>query len=374
MRVAVNATCISNRPSGAKQRFLGIYPELARLLPEVEFVIFEPADCRMSSWFSGLSNVQTQVTPIPSQGRFRKLFHSTRFWSVQLRQGSFDLFEGFHLPLPSCHSTKTIFTIHDLRYLQPDMDRINRTLFRQALTAAIKNSDIVVTVSESMRQELQPFCRETPIRVIPNALDHKAFHSSPTKFELEAFRRKFSLPDTFILSVGHFEARKNYARLVEALGCLRDACRSYHLLIVGNESGKKRELQAQIASLGLTDRVTLASGLSDREVRCAYELCQLFVFPSTYEGFGIPILEAMDAGRPIVLSDIPVFREIMQQHDAFFSPLSPFEIARVIDSLLSDRERQISLVSNGYDRLKSYDYSKSVVQYKDLYQELLFSA
>lgn len=71
MRVALNATCINDRPSGAKQRFLGIYRALARRMPEVCFIVFEPADCRMGSWFRGISNVQTRATPIPSQGRWR---------------------------------------------------------------------------------------------------------------------------------------------------------------------------------------------------------------------------------------------------------------------------------------------------------------
>lgn len=342
-------------------------------MPDVEFVVFEPADCRMASWFSGLPNITTRATPIPSHGRWRKLFYSPRFWSSALRQESFKLFEGFHLPLPNSNGARSILTIHDVRRLQSDWGLPGRMAFRHALTTAIKITDTVVTVSEAMRNELLPYCGRTPVCVIPNALDPSFTNTIPSATEQEAFRSKLSLPDSFLLAVGHFERRKNYPRLIEALAHLRDNGRPSHLLIIGNESGEKVALQAKIASSGLTGCVTLASGLSDREVRCAYALCELFVFPSTYEGFGIPILEAMAAGRPMALSDIPVFREITGGRGSFFSPFSSREMSRVIERILSAKKDQESIVNLGYERLKHYDYAIIAAQYKALYGRLLAS-
>ena len=343
-------------------------------MPEVEFVVFEPADCPMAGWFSGLSNVQMLATPIPSEGRWRKLFYSSRFWGETLSQQSFDLFEGFHLPLPKISSGKTILTVHDVRRLHPDWAWQSRTAFRLALTRAISNADMVVTVSEAMKQELLPYCGQTPVCVIPNGLEAAAKDLQPAPAELAAFRSKFALPDRFLLAVGHLERRKNYPRLIEALAHLRNSGRDCHLLIVGNESGERATLEAHIAAYGLKGSVTLVSGMTDLEVRCAYALCELFVFPSTYEGFGIPIMEAMAAGKPMALSGIPVFREITGGQSAFFSPLDPHDMACVIQRVLASRSEQINRIGHGFERLKAYNYSSIVAQYESLYGGLTATA
>lgn len=374
MRVALNATCFNDRPSGAKQRFLGIYRVLAQRMPDVEFVVFEPADCPMADWFPGLSNVQMRATPIPSEGRWLKLFHSSRFWGEMLRQHAFDLFEGFHLPLPKVLSGKTILTVHDLRRLHHDWAWQSRTAFRLALTRAISHADMLVTVSEAMKQELLPYCARTPVCVIPNGLEYAAKDVQPAPSELAAFKRKLALPDRFLLAVGHLERRKNYPRLIEALAHLRNSGTDCHLLIVGNESGERATLDAHIAAYGLKGNVTLVSGLSNVEVRCAYALCELFVFPSTYEGFGIPILEAMAAGKPMALSDIPVFREITGGHSAFFSPLDPHDMARVIHQLLASSTTQTIFTGYGFERLNAFNYSSIAAQYETLYSDLTATA
>ena len=112
-------------------------------------------------------------------------------------------------------------------------------------------------------------------------------------------------------------------RLVEAMAQLRDRGRSCSLIIVGNDRGGKdrgeREaIEKRIDAMDLIGNVKILRNLNDFEVKCVYKLCNLFVFPSSYEGFGIPILEAMAAGCPMVLSDIPVFREITENRGIYF--------------------------------------------------------
>ena len=341
-------------------------------MPDVEFVVFEPADCRMEGWFRGFANVRTRPTPIPSEGRWRKLLQSSRFWSHVLRKEAFDVFEGFHLPLPLVPGGKTILTVHDVRRLHAPWSWLERTAFRHALTRAIRNADAVVTVSEAMKQEILPYSSQTPIWVIPNGLDASATDLQPSAAELDTFRIKFALPARYLLAVGHLEPRKNYPRLLEALALLRDAGHTDHLLIVGNDSGERAKLEAQIAASGLKGCVTLSSGLSDLDVRCAYALCELFVFPSTYEGFGIPILEAMAAGRPMALSDIPVFREITEGRSVYFSPFSAHDIAKGIERALCSKDEQDSLVHFGLERSKAYEYSVIASCYENLYRELIY--
>ena len=337
-------------------------------MPDVEFVVFEPSDCRMDGWFRGLPNVQTRSTTIPSVGRWRKLVQSSRFWADALRKEKFDLFEAFHLPLPPVQGGKVILTLHDVRRLHADWGWLERTSFRHALTRAIRKTDAVVTVSEAMKQELLPYCAQTPIWVVPNGLVDK--DQKPTVGELESFRKKFALATPYLLAVGHFEPRKNYPRLIEAFATFREKGYAYNLLIVGNDSGERVKLEAQIVARGLKGVVTLASGLSDVEVRCAYLLCDLFVFPSTYEGFGIPILEAMAAGRSLAISDLSVFREIAGGCATYFSPLEVNDIARGIELALSFTDGRDARLNDGLERSSRYDYSAIAACYEKLYQIL----
>ncbi len=369
MKVGLNATCFNDRPSGAKQRFIGLYSHLARRLPEVEFVIFEPADCRIRQWFADAPNVSTRATPIPSEGRVGKLVKSLGFWHGALRRENFDLFEGFHLPLERPRTSHTLLTIHDIRRVHLDWGWLERTAFRAALTTAVKKADLVVTVSEAMKQEMRPYSGETPVSVIPNGLDPAAFEDVGAD-HLDAFRRKFGLPSGFLLAVGHLERRKNYPVLIDAVALLRDSGQPCPLLIVGNNSGERRLIEQRIASHKLNGSVWMLSGLSDLEVRCAYRLCSAFVFPSTYEGFGIPILEAMAAGVAMALSDIAVFREITEHRSEYFTPHEPEAMAASIERVLSAQDLRTEMIDYGRNRVQEFDFAHIAARYQRLYEVL----
>lgn len=371
MRVALNATCFNSRPSGAKQRFLGIHGNLVRNLPNCEFVIFEPVDCRMDSWFNNAPNVRTISTPIPSEGRFDKLINAYKFWKHHFSTEDIDIFEGFHLPFPNVLAHNRILTIHDIRRLHPRSSWIDRSVFRFALNQAVSVADLIITVSDAMKQELLPFCGNTPIHVISNGLDADAFGITPAESDLQSFRRKYTLPETFILAVGHLEQRKNYHRLLDAFYLLRKNGYGRHLLVVGNDSGERSKLESHINKLDLNDSVTILSGLTDLDLRCAYVLSQLFVFPSLYEGFGIPILEAMALGKPMALANIPVFREITNDNSTYFNPEHTTDIALKIHEILSFPDSQNRLIDSGRKRVLDFTYEKIGLQYLQLYRSLI---
>ena len=370
MKIGLNATCLNDRPSGAKQRFVGIYGELVKRLPDAEFVIYEPADCKVGAWFNGAPNVSVRRTPLLSEGRFKKFFSGLNYWRSTLPREKFDLFECFNQPLVKAPTGRTLLTIHDVRRIHPDWGTLERTVYRMALERDLKAADHVVTVSESMKEEILGFFPGVSISVIYNGLDTLDFNAV-TETALQAFGDKYSLPEKFILAIGHLERRKNYTRLIDAIALLRDRGHSYSLLIVGNDSGERKMLQERIDSANLSDKVKFLSGLSDLEVRCAYKLCGLFVFPSSYEGFGIPILEAMASERPMVLSNIPVFREITQQRSVYFDHDDIEGMALAIKEVLSSSNERARLVEYGKKRVQSFTFQRLAGQLEVLYKTLI---
>lgn len=370
MKIGLNATCFNDRPSGAKQRFVGIYGELIKRLPDAEFVIYEPVDCQVSAWFDGAPNVFARHTPLPSEGRARKFIGGLRYWDSALAIDRFNIFEGLSLPLVKSATGKILLTIHDIRQLQQDCSLLERAVYKTFLGRALRVADHVVTVSEAMKEEILNFYPGIQISVIYNGLDAGVFNQV-SESDMLAVRRKFDLSAEFIMAVGHFEKRKNYLALIDAVERLRDRGNACNLLIVGNDSGGKQEIQERIESAKLSGNVKLLSALSDLEVRCLYKLCSLFVFPSSYEGFGIPILEAMAAGCPMVLSDIPVFREITQDRGVYFPPQDVESLACEIERVLSSESERARLVEYGNNRVQDFSFKSLAAQMECLYRSVM---
>ncbi|WP_290890458.1 glycosyltransferase family 1 protein [Arenimonas sp.] len=367
MRVGLNATCLNGRPSGARQRFVGIYGELVALASDVEFVVFEPSDCDVASWFGGAANVTARKTPIPSEGRARKFLNGLGYWRSALARERLDVFEGFNLPLVTAPGARNILTIHDLRGLAPVAGFADRWLFRPVLQQALRAADHVVTVSEAMKRALLAVDPGLRVSVIYNGLSQASLATVSPR-DLAAFQARFGLGEGYVLAVGHLEARKNYPRLVDAMAVLHARGLTPSLVIIGNDSGEREAVESHVRAAGLVGQVHLLSGLTDQEVRCAYSACGLFVFPSTYEGFGIPIIEAMAAGRPMVLSNIDVFREITQQKGTYFPPADVDAMAEAMAKVLSSGTEQARIIGYGLTRINDFSYRRLAEQVKVLYE------
>ena len=349
---------------------MGIYGELIKRLPGAEFVIYEPSDCRVGDWFDGTPNVTVRRTPLPSNGRIRRLFNGFRYWNNALSQEGFDIFEAVNLPLVKAPTGQTLLTIHDIRGMRPESGMLERAAYKVFFERSLRAANHVVTVSEAMKKEILDFFPEVPISVIYNGLNAHEFDGL-AETDLNAVRQKYALPEKFILAVGHFEKRKNYLRLVEAIARLRDQGRSCSLVMVGNNSGERQAIKDRVESANLSGNVRFLSGISDLEVRCVYKLCSLFVFPSSYEGFGIPILEAMAAGCPMVLSDIPVFREITQDKGVYFDHGDAQAMASAIETVMSSSHERERLVQYGNERVQDFSFQGLAGQMEVLYKSLM---
>lgn len=369
MKIALNATSLNDRPSGAKQRFVGIYGELVARLTDAEFVIYEPADCRVGSWFGDASNVSVRRTPVPSEGRLQKMLQGARYWSAALSRERFDIVESLTLPMLKAPTGRMLLTIHDVRMLHRKYGGAWQALYRYILRSSLDAADHVIAVSETMKKEILAFHPGKPISVVYNGLDASMFDQIPSD-ALSLVSKRLALPQEFVLAVGHFEKRKNHLRLVDAMARLRQRGSSCPLVIVGNDSGEKRALESRIGLTRSGDHVHLLSGLSDHDVRCVYKLCSLFVFPSLYEGFGIPILEAMAADRPMALSDIPVFREITQDQGIFFDPDDVEAMAMAIERALGSSSARARMLEHGRNRVQDFAFQALAGQVELLYRTL----
>jgi glycosyltransferase involved in cell wall biosynthesis len=220
-----------------------------------------------------------------------------------------------------------------------------------------------------MRQEILALNEDVPVSVIYNGLDPAPFRELDSD-DTVAFQVRHRLPSRFLLAVGHFELRKNYLRLVEAMALLRKRGFDCPLVIVGNDNGERSNVERRITELDMNDRVHVLTGLSDFDVRCAYASCSLFIFPSSYEGFGIPILEAMAARRPLALSDLAVFREVSGGAAIFFQYDDIEAMADAIQRGLTSEEERRRCVQQGEARVVDFGFPALADQLATLYRSV----
>ena len=366
MKIGLNATCFNDRSTGAKQRFIGLYGSLFSQMPETEFIIFEPSDIKMESWFGNHKNVTFKQTGIPSSGRLKKFFFGLNFWKRILAKEEIDYFEGFNLPSIQNSYGKTIHTIHDIRSTYRKFSSWEHIISRPIHIFSLKRVDFIITVSETMKREILELKPNSDISVIHNGLDQKSF-AELHQDTVDRVKKDLKLPSDFILSVGHLEHRKNYLNLIEGIKILKDSNFRIPLVIVGNDSGTKSKIDKKISEYDLHDLVRIYNNLTDIEVQALYRLSKLFVFPSIYEGFGIPILESMAMNTPLILSNIDVFKEITQNKGIYFDPYDPSDIARCIKETLMDENLIQEIKDYGSRRVKDFDFDNLSREFKNFY-------
>lgn len=325
-----------------------------RNLECTEFFLYEPFDCKVSNWFLEQENVIGIETPIPSEGRLKKFISGGKYWTKELAKQSFSFFEAMNLPIVQPKSGASVLTIHDLRGLT-DKNVMRRQFFSFVLKRALKKADHVFAVSTAVKKEILEFYAHNSIYVAYNGIDIKKFQKVDKSKNLD-LRKKFHLPSNFLLAVGHFEKRKNYGNLIDAVSILKSRGSSCPLVIIGNDSGQGSALEKKISELNLKKEVRILTGLSDQEVLWSYQCSSLFVFPSLYEGFGIPILEAMASGKPMVLSNLPVFKEITEERALYFDPNSAESMANAIEIGLLNSTLRKQMVDYGSKRVKGFDF------------------
>lgn len=345
MRVGLNATCFDDRPSGANQRFRELYGALIRATPDVEYLLYEPADHRIGEWFADCANVTVRRTPVPGSGRVARLAAGLRYWRRALRDDRLDLFEVFSLPLVRA-PCPTLLTIHDLRPLRADRPLAERLVGSHVLRHGFAHATRVIAVSRAIADEIAAFRPGTPVDVLHNGVD-------PARFGVASGAAPSG---RFMLAVGHVEARKNLATLVRAVAVLRAQGRERPLRIVGNDGGAAPAIRRLIAELGVGDLVRIVHDADDATVHALYAACALVVVPSAYEGFGIAVIEAMASLRPVVTSDIAVFRELSEGQGRDFPLYDPYAAAAAIERVWSDPGEAARLVAYGDRRVGDFAF------------------
>ncbi len=273
----------------------------------------------------------------------------------------------------------TILTVHDVIpfTFREAMGRFtNLFLYKPGIRLACRLNDVIVTVSEFSKQDIaeKVGMPRDKIRVIPNGLRELA----PPDEELDrALDERWGLQDGFVLNVGGIHERKNIPRLVQAFARLvRQHGYPGKLLITGSVSGApyrvrmKRICDRAVAEAGMEDRVVFTGFIPDAELDSLLRRADMLVYPSLYEGFGLPVLEAMQVGTPVVTSNLTAMPEVAAGAALLIDPHSVDEMVAAMKRLLEDEALRRDLIRRGKERARLFSWERTARQYLELYQEV----
>lgn len=328
-----------------------------------ELGLFTNERVRMINTRSRIYSIREQIeVPIKSK-------RSDIFWSPH-----------YNIPLAHVHSKRRIVTIHDVFHLAfSNSLNIKQKLYsRLMMKKAVMLSDKVITVSEFSKSEIVNFtgASENRVVVIHNGVDSNEYKIYSSSELFAGAKKLYRLPEKFILFVGNVKPHKNLRMLLKAFErLLQGDLHDHYLVIVGKKEGFITEDQEIFRILEnntvLQERVLFTGFVDGRYLPLIYNLASLFVFPSLYEGFGLPPLEAMSCGCPAVVSDISSLREICGNAACYVNPYDLNELIQKISMVLRDEEARREMVAKGLNRAKLFSWKQSAERHIRVFKEVL---
>lgn len=352
---------------------------LCRFYPQHQYTLYAPKKKTNRKLEMLLEQYPYLKTAYPNQSRWRRFSSIWRIWGIskQLPQEGIEVFHGLSNELPlnirRAKGIRSVVTIHDLIFLLfPQYYRpIDRAIYAYKFRKACQNADKVIAISECTKRDIIRLFQtpEEKIEVIYQGCD-ASFMEPATADAKEEAKATYRLPERFILNVGSIEERKNILLIVKAMSQLPQ---EVHLVIVGKRTAYTDKVEKYATENGLIERVHFLSNVPFQLLPAIYQLSELFVYPSRYEGFGIPIIEALHSGVPVVAATGSCLEEAGGPDAVYVDPDNIEEAAQALNRLLTHPEERESRVLRGKEYVKRFSEEKQVQALFELYERLIAS-
>ena len=306
-----------------------------------------------------IANCELRVMPFP-----RLWTHARLSWEMMHRPPDV-LFVPAHV-LPLVHPPRSVVTIHDLGYLH--FPRAHRPLDRLYLDLSTRfnarAAAHVIADSQATKRDLVERYGVEPskISVIYPGYDEEAFQPLREREAIEAVKTRYGIAGDYILFVGTIQPRKNLVRLMEAFSLLKRQAADLQLVIAGKKGWLYEAIFRRVRELGLEGRVVFTGYVAEEDLPALFSGARLFVFPSLYEGFGLPVLEAMACGVPVVCSNASSLPEVAGDAALLFDPLDVEGMAAAMERVLGDERLRAELVERGLKRAREFSWEKCARQ------------
>jgi glycosyltransferase involved in cell wall biosynthesis len=370
MRIGIDATPLPENPVGAGIYIIQLIRALDKLNKEHELVIFAHP--------MGRSLIDIQPSPTlewvdvkEKSPAMRLLWEQTRLPILAKRQG-IDLLHSLHYTSPLALPCKSIVTFHDMTFfLFPELHtRVKKHFFPFAIRMSAQRAEKLIAVSESTRRDSMCILNIPPEKIItaPNGISQK-FHPISNQEKLEECRRKFNLQGEFILYVGLLEPRKNLPLLLTAYKKLNQVTDPPPLVIVGRKGWGQEEIERQLDELDIAERVHFTGYVPDSDLPIVYNLATVFVYPSIYEGFGFPPLEAMACGTPVITTAVSSMPDHVGKAGILVPPNDEETLVQAMKLIIEDKALQKQLSIEGRQQAKKFTWEQTAKITLEIYNQ-----
>lgn len=355
----------------------GIIEGLLKYSKEDIFLYSPPVtDQRALDWLKEQAgphlNLRTPTGTI--EKRISSLWRSFSIVS-DLKEDRLDLYHGLSHEIPfgvNALPCKSVVTIHDLIFLRyPEFfPFIDRVTYKKKFSYAGKNADLVIAICEQTKRDLVELLGvdEKKIVVHYQSCDPLFYEERPFSVH-QSLMRKYHFERPFILCVGAFEERKNQLNLIEAFAKISNQVEQ-DLVLIGNGKKYLEECKKKVEDLKLSHRVRFLSGIPYDELPVFYQAADLFCFPSHFEGFGLPIVEALFSKTPVITSFGSCFPESAGPDSVYIDPLSVADIADKMIKVLESPDQQELMISRGYNFVQQFHREQVNLKLLECYARL----
>ncbi|MGL6179013.1 MAG: glycosyltransferase family 4 protein [Tannerellaceae bacterium] len=376
MRIAFDAKRATHNGTGLGNYSRFILNTLAKYNPENEYLLYTPS-LGKSDLHSKVSKHKSIVFKYPN-GFWSKIGMKSLWRSYgvtfALNKESMDIYHGLSNEIPfglKKKKIKSIVTIHDLIFIRyPEYYKpIDRIIYNFKFKKACQKANHIIAVSEMTKKDIIKYydIDDNKISVVYQGCD-ASFKKNVSETFKETVRYKYNLPDKFILSVGTIESRKNLLLTVKAL---KNTKQKHHLVAIGKPTPYLEQVKKYIHSNGLEDQVTFLHDVPFTDLPAIYQMANIFVYPSFFEGFGIPIIEALNSGIPVIAATGSCLEEAGGPNSIYIDPLNYVQLGLELDSLCENQTRKMEMIREGKKYAKRFDPENITSSLNNIYNNML---
>jgi glycosyltransferase involved in cell wall biosynthesis len=372
MRIGIDATALPPQPVGAGNYMIQLIRALVAAGTEQQLVIFAQAKGQGLIDLPPGSPVEWQIVDDSSPGR-RFIWEQAVLPNL-VRKAKIDLLHSLHYTKPWRLPCSSVVTFHDMTYyLYPEFHaRSRRVIFPTAMRVSSRQADAILTVSESTRNDVIRLLNVDPEKIFTTQLgvDQK-FRVILDADAKDRVASHYDLPAKFILYLGTIEPRKNIPQLIRSYASLVESGTEHQLVLAGKFGWMYEEVLDLVKQLDLEGRIQFTGYIAQEDIPLLFNLASLFVYPTVYEGFGLPVLEAMACGVPVITSDIASLPEIVGEAGLLIQPGDLNALSDAIKKVLGDPAYRDKLIREGLIRAKLFSWERTAQLTKQVYQHVL---
>jgi len=373
MKIAFDAKRAFYNNTGLGNYSRNTIRQLSTYYPQNEYLLYTPSTSK-SIKFERALNTKI-ITPFSFTGKLFKSYWRSYLINSQINYEKPDIYHGLSNELPyginGQKRTKAIVTIHDLIFKRfPTLYKAaDRKIYDRKFKYAAEVADTVIAVSQQTANDLQEFYKinSEKIRVVYQGCNPVFYNMVDDKTKSE-IKNKFNLPSEFILYIGTIEERKNLLRIVKAI-CDNNIKMS--LVVIGRKTKYFEIVNEFILNNKLEKQIIFIENLLNTELPTFYQLAKAFVYPSIFEGFGIPILEALASGTPVITSEGSCFGEAAGSNSLFVNPNIVESIADGINKVLESKELRVNMIIEGRKHALKFTEDKVAKNLMKVYEQNL---